>query len=976
MKRWWSIGTLMVTAAAVSVWVFWQPGEQEPLAEVMKEEALRERAEWKGQGQFWTVRLANPDKGRIDIRDIVSAREQVMQKRQQARQRLRNSTTTWQNIGPINQGGRTRAIWINPANPNEIIIGAVSGGLWRSTNGGQSWSPWGQGLDNLNISSIAYDANSGRLYVGTGEYFAVLGMDLNSGAFTTNTGFAGFGIYYSDDGGQTFQHLSSTAPTGFGDAWAFVNDVAVTSSGRVLAATWQGLKYSDDQGATWNDVTTFSGSRVYDIEVMDNDYVLVATNTGVYISTDGANSFTQVTDIDARGRIALASSGQYVYAVVADPSGPGGSLGGPLYAVYRSTNYGQDGSWEVIGDGTKSDGTPNPDFEPFCYLDGTSPVHCQSMYDMAIGVSPHDPNIVFVGGIFLFKWTPQTGWKEVGGFASEGRIHVDQHAIAFHPTNPDIVYVVNDGGVWISTDQGESFYEINKGYITTQYYAFSVHPRTGYLLGGTQDNGSLYQPYIPASPGYAYHVMGGDGNYSGFALTRNAAVASVNGGCVFKGKLSQLTAGGGFTPINWGDALDSDGDGCIDNGQFVHPFALWEDYSATTPDSVYIPRYYLNNVPSGAIILASYDYDLDNTDGVDSNAYLVLEAVPTAGPRVLFATTVNNRTYFTNTALEPVLGTEWFSVAVGIPYVMDMAFTPDGNCLFVAGTTNYSNGKVVRICGLRTAKLGNIYNCTFQPLATCPADDNNCLDNYSCGFSPAQAGITVTTVLTTSRPIAGIGMDPTDSRRVVVVGGGYGGGAPRVWYSTNALDATPAFNDITGDLPDVPVYDAIVVPWHPDSIILGTDQGIFVTGNATSGANWTADPNFPPVATFMLAAIPHPVQGGEYAYFAATHGRGYWTLNFDPRMVMNAQQPVVATLRLWPNPATDYVQVMLPPVQGPVRGAIYTLDGQEVARWQWDAVESGGQRRVDVRELQAGTYVLLITGADGQQWMSKFVIAR
>ncbi len=971
---------LVTTGLLVSGFMFYSilDTRSDSLIEKVKiEEAQKEKYEWGSSRDYWFSRLANPETGKIDYAEIARLRSEAMKK-----SALRaGMALNWVNLGPTNQGGRTRAILINPDNPNFIIVGAASGGVWYSEDGGQSWKP-AKGLTNYNISSLARDPSTGWIYAGTGEAFAAFD-NFNSLAFTGNTGSVGYGIFVSKDGGKTFEHLSSTTPGtygNFGDRWSFVNDIEVTSSGRIYAATIRGLVYSDDQGATWTEVSGApANARVFDVEILASGKVLAAIGGQVYESADGVN-FTAIsssTGLDLPtniGRIRIASSGNVVYVAVIENK----FLGGPLYAVYRSDDGGN--SWYVIGDGTRSDGKPTLDFEPFCYLDQNgSPTHCQGTYDMALAASPHNPDLVFLGGIFLFRWTPNEGWVEATGGMFP--LHVDHHDVAFHPKADSIVYVVNDGGVWVSYDYGRTFYEINKNYVTTQFYAFDVNALTASPSGGTQDNGTQFLPYIAFSPGMGFHIGRGDGGYSAFAPKRGVVFYSSQFGCFLKGRIDQATQFGlGGTPIGNAD------NGCISGASFIHPLRVWEDVSSDVPDTFYFARLrilnstqdldsFLNNFR----VLTYKIYDID-TD-TDSISVLYLDGEPMAGPRIIAVTSSNNKVALSKTVAEPVLSLRWdLHNANLVANTNDIAISNDGECAyFVTGL--FSGGSVVRVCGLKDAKFGDIYNCSFAELSACNPTDINCLDNYSCSFSFAQAGITVDVIFNASRALVGIGFDPSDPRKMVVTGGGYGGTAPRIWYTLNSRSASPSFIDITGDLPNIPVYDAFIWPDDSSKVTIATDLGIWhgtVDFNNPANTTWAMDTLFPPVPTVMFDVIPHPTKPGEYAYFVATHGRGYWAYNFTPQEIITGVEhvsSVVTGVTMFPNPASEYVDVIVPPASSDVKIAIYDLNGRAMLTKEVMPTAELARHRISLDQFTSGVYVLVVE-TEGTQQVGRLVIEK
>jgi photosystem II stability/assembly factor-like uncharacterized protein len=144
----------------------------------------------------------------------------------------------WTELGPNNVGGRTRALLIHPTNPSVMYAAGVSGGVWKTTNGGALWTPLADLMANIAVNSLAMDPkNPNVIYAGTGEgYFNI-------------DGIRGAGVFKTTDGGATWTRLASTTTEDF----YYVNDIVVspTSSQRLYAATGAGVFRSLDGGASW-----------------------------------------------------------------------------------------------------------------------------------------------------------------------------------------------------------------------------------------------------------------------------------------------------------------------------------------------------------------------------------------------------------------------------------------------------------------------------------------------------------------------------------------------------------------------------------------------------------------------------------------------------------------------------------------------------------------------------------------------------
>ncbi|MCO6437600.1 MAG: hypothetical protein J5J06_10970 [Phycisphaerae bacterium] len=184
---------------------------------------------------------------------------------------------SWEWLGPGNIGGRIRTMVIDPQDPRTMLIGSVAGGIWRTVNGGASWSPINDFLPSLSVTTLAMDpGNSKIIYAGTGESFS-------------SDGVPGAGVFKSTDGGLSWKQLSATAPTTnpTTDPWGYVNRVAVSPSDGdiILAATNSGIWRSDDGGVGWQQVTV---ERTTDVEFRPSS----STKDVVAGLTDGTVMFS------------------------------------------------------------------------------------------------------------------------------------------------------------------------------------------------------------------------------------------------------------------------------------------------------------------------------------------------------------------------------------------------------------------------------------------------------------------------------------------------------------------------------------------------------------------------------------------------------------------------------------------------------------------------------------------------------------
>ncbi len=710
--------------------------------------------------------------------------------------------TTWNPLGPGNIGGRTRALVIHPQDPQVMFAAGVSGGLWKTTNGGQSWTPSGDRLANLTVSALLLDpTNPNVIYVGTGEGVSVFEED-------TAGDFRGAGIFKSTDGGATFTLLEGTRNKNF----YYVNDLVISpaSNQRLYAATREGVFRSVDGGTTWTKVLTplntdgdVSFGGCYDVALRtdkpDADQVYAACGTfedaAIYRTKNGAggDAWSQVFTEPGMGRTALAlapSNQDIIYAISAEVENQ--TFINQLHAVFRSTSGGDANTWTAQVRNTSANKLNRsilsytvPDFGTFatdCGY-GLQDVYLgQAWFDLVLVVDPTDPNRVWAGGVDLFRSDDGgANWGQAT-HAYQARenpqyIHADQHVLVFHPqyngTTNQVIFAGNDGGLWRSenaragvatgntapckaSNTAVNWRTLNNGYGVTQFYNGTVTPDGKSYFGGTQDNGTVLG--ADQQGGNAWReIFGGDGGYVAVDPSRPTTLYAESLGF----SMHKSTDGGAtFGSSLFGIAGDQ--------GQFITPYAI----DPSDPNRLWT---------GGAFI--------------------------------------------------------WRTTNAASFWARASAITPgDGNVSALAIAPNDAN---YVLAGLSD---GFIARTTI-----------GLTSNAATGWANTQPRLGY---------VSSVTFDPTNKNAAYATFSTFGGS--HVFRSLNAGATWTAIDGSgAGALPDVPVHTLVVDPNNTARLYLGTDVGVFVTSDG--GANWAVEnTGFPNVITEHLTL--QVVNGETFLY--------------------------------------------------------------------------------------------------------------
>ncbi|MCK5764420.1 MAG: hypothetical protein KAH26_00490, partial [Bacteroidales bacterium] len=420
----------------------------------------------------------------------------------------RSSDGNWTSLGPNSSGGGYSGIGrlncvVEQELSGDLYAGAASGGLWKSTNGGSSWTVLTDNNAVLGVSSIVVVPNGGVdiIYIGTGDRDGGSMWSLSGGQSNDNNSV---GVLKSTDGGITWLPTGLTYSTSQKET---INRLVIdhTNSSIIYAATSDGIYKTTDGGVTWP--IQISGSNFIDLEMHPtNSSILYASTKSywnspvIYKTSDGGSSWSIVAtyaSTDYRVEIGVTPANtSIVYGIVAQQNGG-------LSSIQKSTNTGGSFSQVFSGSTTNMLGW---------YCLGTD-ANGQGGYDLCIAVDPVDADEVYIGGVNTWKstnggsaWTNNNMWTSSGTYNSCGSpvAHADKHDLVFFGST---LYECNDGGLYTTTNGGSSWSDISNGMVISQLYRLSVAQTTpDEVMTGLQDNGSKL-----LWSGTWYDVTGGDG---------------------------------------------------------------------------------------------------------------------------------------------------------------------------------------------------------------------------------------------------------------------------------------------------------------------------------------------------------------------------------------------------------------------------------------------------------------------------------
>jgi len=719
--------------------------------------------------------------------------------------------------------GRVTTIAVHPTNENIVYVGTAQGGVYRSLNGGTTWTALFDDALTLSIGSLAIDPlDPTTLFVGTGEgnlsadsFFGV-GLYIIKHADTTPELNGPFNL----DGGSndvfTGRSITKVLVSSTDDNIVFVattsgiGGIGADSIPSVLSSNLpsRGLYRSTNAlsaNPTFTKITVQpanGGNRGITDIVFDpaNPNVLIAgvngfstggNDGGLWRTTNALDPVPTFTNQQVVGTATatiqiklasnavggvttvLAATGEAPATTPAAP-GNGSNCGAPGW-VRRSNDAGQTFSLGLI----QTSG--------FC--------NTQCFYDMAPAMDPTNSNIIYLGGSANADTNPPraTCRSNVMTRTLDGLnfsridtgLHADTHVVVVAPSNPNVVYAGNDGGVWRSSNQGTTWVSLNNnGFNATQFQSVAVHPTDrNFSIGGTQDNGT---PFLQPDATWTRADFG-DG---GFALIDQSSVDTTN-------------------------------------------VTMYHTYSNSTNSLIGF----------GRVTLTANAHDngwgfLGCNGTVANNGFRCADTVLFYAPMALGPGSPNTFYFGTDRLYRSVNRGSTMTLVSQGPF-------QSGQAVSAIGVSPQNDN--VRIVGLRN---GGVFATATgaTPLA-----------NVRSATMPAKY---------VSRAV----IDPNDVNTAYVVFSGYGIQGSTIWKTTNLNANPPTWTAMSSGLPDVPFNAFVVDPGDSQKLYAGSDIGVY--WSTDGGASWNPyGTGLPRVAVFDMA-----IQNPNRVLRIATHGRGMWEI--------------------------------------------------------------------------------------------------
>jgi photosystem II stability/assembly factor-like uncharacterized protein len=862
---------------------------------------------------FEYMRLRNPLTGMIPA----NIRSQELAFAQTLPRNMKKSYT-WEQRGPVNKGGRTRAVAIDVLDENIWLAAGVTGGIWRSIDAGENWEKVTNPLQMHSITSIAQDTRAGHenvWYAGTGEHYGIVS------ASTFEARFSGNGMLKSTDGGITWTELASTqsntpqtiyANHQMDFVWRVVTDHTDLTNDVVLAAVYNGVFRSADGGTTWTEVLGFQQGTFSNLH---SDYVdLIMTPSGVFYATISSDSpskgmfrsedgitwtnITPSTFPTSYGRIALAYNPQddneiWYFGSTNATTANGHSLF--KYNYLSGDGAGANGTWD-----NRSANLPDQS----CYI---TPIDAeigllstQSSFDVHIAIHPTNPNVIYIAGTSIWRSTDAfattTNNKWIGGYQcdplpyddinwqlSYPNHHPDQHYMMFLPSDPNVMINVNDGGIYKTVDNlvdSVEWVPLNNGFVTTQFYAIAMQPgitTSEVIIGGMQDNGTWFTNTDEFDSSWV-EIGGGDGMYC--AITENAEFYIT---CTQNGKMF---------------LKEIDADGNVLAHERIDPLGGPAQYNWCN----------------------SLKLDPNNSNTLYWNGRTRLWRLDDLHDIAITGDKTNKEPdHWVNIAAS--------NVQLGAGVITDIEMSPAGLNQVWYGTS-----------------AGDVYRL----------DDAN-------SATPVQVNLT-SDAFPSNGYVSCIAVDPFDANKILVTFANYS--ITSIFYTE---DGGLTWSDIGGNLEENinGSGSGPAVLWaeqYPDgTLFVGTTVGLFTTDQPdSSNTTWVLEAG---IGNVVINHMDYRTYDGKM--IVGTHGNGVYSTNLTPAFASNAESNVAHSVLVYPTITTEILNVS---AEKSERVEIYNLQGKLVLT----TATTSDFTTLNVSALNSGTYVIVVY-YDQTRAVKKFV---
>lgn len=461
---------------------------------------------------------------------------------------LSTTSGNWTSLGPsitasgYNGIGRVNCIAFHPTNSSIIWLGTPAGGLWKTINGGVTWTAQTDNLPVLGITAIVVDpSNPNILYLATGDAF---------GRYTNS-----IGVLKSTNGGVSWTPTGLSADV---TSFAYIRQLVIhpTSPNTLLAATSSGLYLTTNGGSNWTEVID---DNMWDVKFKPGApaTVYAASRNTVYQSTNTGTNWAISGSIANSIRIALAVTPANPNFVALVSSNSEGAFNG----LYASSNSGssyvlRSSSPNILSSSGDGSGTKG-----------------QGWYDLCITISPTNANVMYIGGVNLWKstnggstWAIVNYWTGFQLPPGAQIVHADKHCLVWQ--NNTTLFQGNDGGIYRSTNSGTSWFDISNTLVNSQLYRIGVSQADNKILCGLQDNSTKLRN---ASGVWVDALATGDGMECAIHPT-NASILYTES---YYGEISRST-NSGSTWVNIQDNIPGNPE-----GDWVTPFVLSPSSPAT-----------------------------------------------------------------------------------------------------------------------------------------------------------------------------------------------------------------------------------------------------------------------------------------------------------------------------------------------------------------------------------------------------------